>query len=144
MDPRFDGSGVFKLRIPPFIRIPPLVIPESVTRGGILKKGRLFLRILLFFIWKYLHKTVFLQGKSCFGRSTSSKFSPAAGYQHITYNTGLFLHRSTVEAYYTTGRRVVADEKTKFSKTFTAIRNILKRSKIGILCRRRRNFFDLY
>ena len=69
----------------PLYKNTPLVCPGSVTRGGILKKVSLFFLISLFFPLKTSPKTLFLQGKSRFGNSKSSKFSPAAGCQHIAY-----------------------------------------------------------
>ena len=77
-------SGVLKLRMPPFIRMPPLVVPGSGTRGGILKKVHFFQHFCLLFSFKTSSKTLFLQGKSGCGGFKSSKFSPAARSQHTT------------------------------------------------------------
>mgnify|MGYP004117134303 CR=1 FL=1 len=51
--PRTVKSGVFHLRIPPPIRIPPLVIPKSETRGGVFLGGKKSIFPAPF--WLYLH-----------------------------------------------------------------------------------------
>ena len=69
-----ESSGVLKLRIPPFIRIPPLFVPDLEQGGVFLKKCHSFLDFALFFFWKPLQKHCFCKENHALAAPNSQNF----------------------------------------------------------------------
>ena len=66
------------LRNPPFLRNPPLLLPDLQQGGGFLKRCHFFLDFAVFPL-KIAPKTLFLQGNSRFGRLQIAKIFACGG-----------------------------------------------------------------